>query len=336
MTIIDRVEARGGGRRAMIAMLVLMLVGILVALVPNMMPSQRVQSSHQHSGDGSKQQIVFDLRCEGSPDLYAMDPSGANVRRITHESVRGRAAAQPVWAPGGEKIAFTLLTDMPHRAEVYVVNGDGSGLAPLTKTAGASGSWHPTWSPDGRQLIFESDRDENTTDLYMINADGTGLRRLTHMRNKNSDFGQPAWSPDGRQVAFDSYASGPEEIFVMDLRTMKVHPLTRTPGGKESWNAAWSPDGRRIVFGSNRDGTDELYTMDSSGGDVRRLHIIKASRPRWSPDGKRLVYMAEDDAHKLQIFTAAPDGNDVRRLTQGKCEARHPDWCCQPLASPSH
>ena len=334
MTMIDCVYHRCRERRAMIAMFVLILAGTLVAVVPKMTPSQLVQNSHQHTGDGLKQQVVFDLRCDGSPDLYVMDSSGANARRLTHESDRGRTAAQPVWAPDGEKIAFTLLTDMPHRAEVYVVNSDGSGLAPLTQTSGAA-SWHPTWSPDGRRLIFESNRDENTTDLYMMNADGTGLRRLTHTRSKNSDFGQPAWSPDGGQVAFDSYANGPEEIFVMDLQTMKVHVLTQTLGGKESWNAAWSPDGGRIVFGSNRDGADEVYTMNASGGDVRRLHI-KGYRPRWSPDGKRLVYMAEDDAHELQIFTAAADGSDVRRLTQGKCEARHPDWCCRPLASSSH
>ena len=314
--------------------LVPILAGALIAQDPNMSPSQRVQSSHQHSGNSSKQQIVFDLKCDGSPDLYAMDPSGANVRRVTHESDRGRIAAQASWAPGGKKIAFTLLTDMPHESEVYVVNADGSGLAPLTQTAGGS-SWHSTWSPDGRRLIFESNRDQNTTDLYMINVDGTGLRRLTHMRSKNSDFGQPAWSPDGGQVAFDSYANGPEEIFVMDLQSMKVRALTKTPGGKESWNAAWSPDGQRIVFGSNRDGADEIYTMNARGRDVHRLHL-KGYRPRWSPDGQRLVYMAEDDAHKLQIFTAKSDGSDVHELTQGMCEARHPDWCCRLFASSSH
>ena len=59
---------------------------------------------------------------------------------------------------------------------------------------------NPSWSPDGRQLVFESARHGNTT-LYVINADGTGERRLTF--TGYGDDTHPAWSPDGRWIAFD-------------------------------------------------------------------------------------------------------------------------------------
>ncbi len=282
----------------------------------------------------SEQKIVFDLGCKLS-DLYVMDSSGSNARRVTREAESGRDAAQPVWVPGGRQIAFTLITitNGRHRSDVYVVNPDGTGLRSLTQTAGQASSWHPTWSPDGSKVAFQSDRD-GKTELYTMNADGSGLRRLTDTPGTGRYAGQPAWSPDGQQIAFDSNHSGREEIYLFDVKTSHVRALTETPNGKESWNADWSPDGRSIVFGSNRDGDDEIYTTHADGSNVRRLNI-KAYRPRWSPDGKRLIYMSETGETRLQIFTAAPDGSDISRLTNSKCASRHPDWCCRPLAASS-
>src|SRR6476469_962376 len=64
---------------------------------------------------------------------------------------------------------------------------------------------NPSWSPDGRQLVFESARHGNTT-LYIINADGTGEHRLTF--TGYGDDTHPAWSPDGRTILYDSSRDG--------------------------------------------------------------------------------------------------------------------------------
>ena len=71
---------------------------------------------------------------------------------------------------------------------------------------------NPSWSPDGRQLVFESARHGNTT-LYIINADGTGERRLTS--TGYGDDTHPAWSPDGRTILFDSSRDGAFHLYTI-------------------------------------------------------------------------------------------------------------------------
>ena len=76
------------------------------------------------------------------------------------------------------------------------MNADGSAQENLTQQP-ASDS-HPSWSPDGRKLVFVSRRDGNA-EIYVMNADGSGLRNLTRTPSDDLD---PAWSPDGRAIAF--------------------------------------------------------------------------------------------------------------------------------------
>src|SRR4029453_10199119 len=71
---------------------------------------------------------------------------------------------------------------------------------------------NPSWSPDGRQLVFESARHGNTT-LYVINTDGTGERRLTF--TGYGDDTHPAWSPDGRTILFDSSRDGAFHLYTI-------------------------------------------------------------------------------------------------------------------------
>ncbi len=71
----------------------------------------------------------------------------------------------------------------------------------------------PDWSPDGRRIAFDSDRDGNF-EVYAMNADGSGVTRLT-VRDAH-DVG-PAWSPDGRRIAFHSNREdGNWDIYVMN------------------------------------------------------------------------------------------------------------------------
>ena len=97
------------------------------------------------------------------------------------------------------------------------MNVDGSHQRNLTRDAARDST--PSWSPDGRRIAFQSDRDGNL-EMYVMNADGTGLLNLT----QNAAFdGIPfiqhsraqlsAWSPDGRRIAFQSDRDGNREIY---------------------------------------------------------------------------------------------------------------------------
>jgi len=113
---------------------------------------------------------------------------------------------------------------------------------------------NPSWSPDGRQLVFESARNGNTT-LYVISADGTGERRLTF--TGSGDDTHPAWSPDGRTILFDSSRDGAFHLYTIrpdgtDERRLTIRDASASV--MFARHPTWSPDGRQIVFDSDRDG----------------------------------------------------------------------------------
>jgi len=141
---------------------------------------------------------------------------GTDVRRLT--TTPGYDGG-PWWSPDGKQIAYRawhptdsalvnyreLLAQRlvrPNRMELWVMNADGSGQRQITQLGGAN--FGPSWTPDGKRLIFSSNYTQPRSgnfDLYLINLDGTGLERVT--TNETFD-GFPMFSPDGRKLVWAS------------------------------------------------------------------------------------------------------------------------------------
>ncbi|MEO0050054.1 MAG: Tol-Pal system beta propeller repeat protein TolB, partial [candidate division WOR-3 bacterium] len=140
----------------------------------------------------------------------------------------------------------------------------------------------PTWSPNGRQLAFVSDR-TGTPQIYCINADGTDLHRLTFSGSYNTS---PAWSPKGDLIAFvQRQPDGSNQICLTNVLGDTYIKLT-SQGNNE--DPVWSPDGLHIAFASNRTGVWEIYTMDWNGANQRRItNTGGAFSPTWSPRLRR-------------------------------------------------
>jgi TolB protein len=133
----------------------------------------------------SGREIAFSSSRSGSPQLYLMDAEGSNVRRVTFEGNYNEGAA---WHPDGTKIAFSHRNRRGNRFDVAVL--DLVTLEMRLVTDGLSGSHEaPSFSPDGRHLVFESSHRDGRQ-LFRIDVDGRNLRQLT---NVGSNFG-PAWS----------------------------------------------------------------------------------------------------------------------------------------------
>ncbi|MCU0634819.1 MAG: hypothetical protein MUE41_08095 [Gemmatimonadaceae bacterium] len=167
------------------------------------------------SPDGRR--IVFTSVKDGDLDIYTMNVDGSDVRRLTNTPGYDGG---PWWSPDGTKIVYrahhpadsasleryrSLLARgmiRPSEVELYVMNADGSDNRQVTRLGGAN--FGPSWTPDGRRIIFSSNhmnpRSRNF-DLFVINLDGTGLERVT----TNPDFdGFPMFSPDGRSLVWAS------------------------------------------------------------------------------------------------------------------------------------
>jgi formylglycine-generating enzyme required for sulfatase activity len=219
------------------------------------------------------------------------------------------------------------------------MNADGSDVRRLTDHP-ADDYW-PTWSPDGSQIAFASERDGNF-EIYVMRVQdvlqGTGdgvLRRLT---NSSGDDLEPAWSPSGSQIAFMHYSAGQSAIYVMpapgpETQVDIIDTLQGTDGSNQrrltdsdgnDWLPAWSPappgGGAQLAFVSDRDGNAEIYVMDVplDGGDTnpRRLtdNDAEDSYPAWSPDGTLISFYSTRDGSR-ELYVMPVDGGAPRPLT---------------------
>ena len=141
------------------------------------------------SPDGKK--IAFSSDRNGRPMIYVMNSDGSGIKRLT---IAGEFNSCPRWSPDGKKIAFAG-SDKGH-FDLFVMDADGENMIRLTsakKTTNGkmADNEDPSFSPDGRHILFSSNRDGHHQ-LYIVDVDGENERRITFDKN---DYYKPAWSP---------------------------------------------------------------------------------------------------------------------------------------------
>jgi TolB protein len=144
--------------------------------------SPGIDTGGSYSPDGSK--IVFESDRSGGQQLYVMNADGSNQQRISFGSGR---YATPVWSPRGDLIAFTKIAG-PFRIGIMSPSGAGEKL--LTNAWQDEG---PTWSPNGRVLMFfrQGQGNAGKADLWSVDLTGVNERRVP----TPLDGSDPAWGP---------------------------------------------------------------------------------------------------------------------------------------------
>ena len=198
----------------------------------------------------------------------------------------------------GRTIVFDLLGDL------YSIPASGGSATRLTSGSGFDGQ--PRFSPDGKTIVFVSDR-SGSENLYLMDPDGKNIRPLT--RGPNQAFISPAWTPDGQYVV----VSKSNDLWLYHrgggsgLKLTGQTPPPATGGGpgggtppSNFMGASVTPDGRYIYAGARTGpagynqmmGTTQIVMYDRETGHLanRSLNLGTAFRPAVSPDGKWLAY----------------------------------------------
>jgi TolB protein len=292
--------------------------------------------------------LAFLRTIAGQTDVWIVRPNGTHARRLT-------STTEPkdglTWSPNGKLLAFSVCAGGGCRRGIEVVRVDGRGLHRVADDAHA-----PSFSPDGKALVYEGDTDSwGDPPAIVVKRLGGRARRIV------SVGWQPQWSPRGSTILFDGACGRGGSICSVDAGGGQARPLAAAT------DAVWSPDGTRIAVASSRgigvvelarplhvawlargDASSPVWARDgervafafrrsvirplqlaiaSGAGEIRFVH---EEPPATQVDGlavvgDRLAYSARTDANDHDLYVLRPDGS-LARLTNDFLDERDPSW----------
>jgi Tol biopolymer transport system component len=172
---------------------------------------------------------------------------------------------------------------------------------------------YPIWSPDGKSIVFSSNR-TGAHDLYMKPAADTGGEGLLlHMPETQVAMD---WSRDGRFLLYMvGDPKAPLSLWALPLQgDRKTFRVMQTDADRSF--GQFSPDGKMIAYSSTESGRWEIYVQPFPGpGTKSRISTAGGISARWGPDGKELFYIALDDRLMAVPIQLASDGESVEART---------------------
>ena len=214
----------------------------------------------------------------GATGLWTLATDGSDPR-VVRDSMRDPKHARV--SPDGRAILFG------DRDTLYIVDGAGQAVRPVP--TGLPYNFEPSWSPDGRWILFAGVEDPLTTKLqiFKVRPDGTDLRQLT-----NDPFGahDASWSPDGATIVFvrDSMANGREAgaAMLMDTSGTVIRAVSGTLTPFYGRLPEWSPGGTALVFIER----PCPMRLDIATGQYDTLGVFDTNEPAsWSPTDGRII-----------------------------------------------
>lgn len=237
-------------------------------------------------------------------DVHSSVVIGSDDRasqEIAVSSVEGVAGIS--WTPDGRIVYSARING---NQDLWIMTKDGRNQKQLTARAGDN-NW-PSVTPDGRYIVFMSDR-TGSRHIWRMNIDGTNPRQLTN----NSDERWPRCSPDGKWVVYASIVN-PTGLFKVSIDGGTPVHLT----DKTSTYPAVSPDGSVIATGYfEAQGANKTAIYSFQGGDPLEILDFASFFISWTPDGRGLAYINQQGISNI-VSQQMDGGGSLKQLTHFK------------------
>jgi len=286
----------------------------------------------------------------GKELLYSFGDSSWIVSLVhrTRRFFPVRTGQHAAWSPDGRRVAFARGLTGSYLgvsgfgsygavtpSAIWIADADGRHARAITDSTHLAAS--PAWSPDGRSVLFVSDRD-GVRDVYRqrIGSDGQptdALQRLT----TGADVWSLTLSADGSLMAYSTLQSSLDiwmaPIANADTPFSAAHQVTHLKRPIGSFDV--SHDGRWIAFASYRDGVSHIFKVRFDGRTAIGAPIqltrdsVDDVAPSWSPDDSEIAFHRGSHLGRARVVLVRADGLGERRLTSestGTCCEMEPDW----------
>lgn len=219
---------------------------------------------------------------------------------------------------GPDWMAFVAQDNGVNHLHVTRVDASGKGSTSVRLTNSAEAENYPSWSPDGKRLVYARDYDGSA--IYVLNVDGSKYARLSPMHGMDVT---PSWSPDGTKIIYSHLRSAPQpnkppltDIRVMNSDGTGDHAILANV--IFAVEPRWSVNDRIVFMSLMHGGMLDIYTMNADGTDLRQLTTSQGNNgdPVWSPDGSLISFGSDrEGGDKVNIFAMRADGSEVTQLT---------------------
>ena len=274
------------------------------------------------SPDGKQLAVVDSSSPDGLSEIYLVSPDTGEKKRLMPTPAQFNGDRGAKFSPDGRWVAFTRSANFAVD-DVYVAPATGGEPRRLThdghQLAGI------TWTSDGRDVIFSSNRG-GSYGLWRISIDGGAPEPLP---GAGENAFQPSVSGQGGRLAYvydkaDTNvwrAPGPKAAGKGGTPTRLI-ASTRGEGSPR-----YSPDGKRIAFASDRTGGTEVWVCDGEGQNQMQLTDFggHAGSPRWSADGRWIGFDARPEGSS-DVYVVGSEGGSPRRLTTEPSADIMPVW----------
>ncbi len=222
--------------------------------------------------------------------------------------------------------------------DVYTMNSDGSDVKQLTNLGPDSGSAWESWSPDGKQIVFNEYRPPDFLgQLWLMNADGSNQRLL--FAEGDLDEERPSFTPDGASVVFSRCQLDGETCTLYQIKTdgSGLTAITKFDFGIQDLSAVYSPLSGKLAFTSVARGgiICAIYLTTAQGSKVHQITppVLSARQPDWAPDRTKVAFSTHcGNPQNEEIWVVDAEGSRLRRLTKNGDEYyngphdKHPSW----------